>query len=1109
MEHTSEKISELEYLQYQNRVLRAIRDVNRALLHEREIPDLFDEICKILTRVQDFGNAYIVLLQDGRPAELYFHSGFEDGFASMEDALKRKSLPECMQKALDQEGTVVCGVMECPDCPLACCCGGKSGFTSRLQFEGRTYGLIGVSVSEEYSCRKEAQGLFSQLAGDISYALWVRAEKADCRKVEGKYEAILNCTSDAVIEVDLDCRIRLFNPGAERISGYSSEEVLGQPLSIFCPTELMDEQNEMLRRVYEEGVVQNYETKRLRADGRLVDVDVTADVIKDRMGELQGITILVRDITGRKKMEASQRESEQCLRQIYENMEIGVARVSLESCFMAANDAYCRMMGYSERELIGMHVSRITHPDILQKNMELQKQLAAGEIDHYRLEKRYIRKDGQVIHGILDANLIRDSQGKPLYCFCSSVDITERKKAEAEKNRALKEATFRTKELEALLYGAKLVLQESDFETVARRIFDSAREMTGARVGYVGVLEESGEKRVLFLEADGAPHCGELRFPQPALHLQDRVYETGKPFYQNNFKWPDCLPGGHIQLCNVLFAPMVVNNEVVGVIGLANKKGNFDENDQRITEALGNLAALSLKNNRSVKELQESKTNLLYLFENISSGVVVYEPIGGGEDFRIFDLNPVVVRRTGLRKNEVVGKRLTEVFPGILRTKMLDLFRQANRMGEPQYLPLTEYKDDLLHYWVESMIYRLPSGRIVALFEDKTEQVLLEQRLRQSEKMEALGQLAGGIAHDFNNILGAIIGYAEMASDDAAEGSRLEKNLEQILSAGERARRLIKQILSFSSNREDVREPQFIGPVVKDAVEMFCGTAPASLQVDCRISNDTFPVLADPTKIHEAVVNLCFNAAHAVEQKGVIRIICDERTVDSRIEGRIGVIEPGIYSVIEVKDNGYGMSEEIISHIFEPFFTTKKVGEGSGMGLAVVFGVVKGHKGNIVVDSKPGQGTTFRIFLPKTQQNVEPKQKSPECARGGNERVLFVDDEEMLCDMAKLALGGLGYRVTACSNAEEALQLIRKNPLAFDIVLTDQTMPGMSGIELSAKLLRIRESLPIILCTGYRKDFQEKEAYELGIREVCMKPFRKKEMDRKIRMALDGGTNAN
>ncbi|MFP4013750.1 MAG: PAS domain S-box protein [Chitinispirillaceae bacterium] len=1103
MEQTSGNISEIEYLKHQNRVLRAVRDVNRLILRENERSRLMNGICAILAQVPECGNAFIVLLQDGKPAE-YYYCGFEDEFASMADALKGDTLPKCMQKELNQEKTVVCNGKECPDCPLVYSYAGHSGCISRLQCEGETYGWIGISVPEEYVSRDEVVGIFSQLADDIGHALWAKVGKPDCRNVEGRYEAILNCTSDAVIEADSDGRIRLFNPGAERITGYCSEEVVGQPLSILCPKELVNEQNEMLHRVLDEQTLQNYEAKRLRADGQLMDVDVTADVVKDRRGQLQGIIIVARDITDRKKMEASLRENEMCLRQIYENMEVGVAQVSLESRFIAANEAYCRMLGYEECELIGMHISQITHPDFLEKNIELQSQLTEGKKDHYRLEKKYIRKDGQVVYGILDANLIRDSEGKPLYGFCSSVDITKRREAEDEKNKALEVATFRTKEMETLFRGAKLVLEESSFETAARKVFDSAREMTGARVGYIGVPDEkSGEKKALFLETDGVPHCKEPQFPQPILDLQSEVYETGQALYQNDFRWADCLPGGCIHLRNVLFAPMVVNNEVLGVIGLANKKGDFDENDKRITEALGNLAALSLKNSRSVKELRESQTSLRYLFNNMSSGVVVYEQVENGRDFRIFDFNPTGLKRAGLRREEVIGKYLSEAFPGVIGTKMTDLLRKAHMSGEPQYLPLTEYKHECHHFWIESRIFRLPSGRLVALFEDKTEQIRMERRLRQSEKMEALGQLAGGIAHDFNNIMSAIIGFAELGLDDVSDGSRLQKNLNQILSAGERARRLVKQILSFSIQRGDLKKPQLICSVVNEAVELFRGTAPRSLDVQCRITGDTLPVLADATRIHEAVVNLCFNAAYAVGQNGRIEITCEERSIDSQLEGRIGPIDPGMYSVIEVKDDGCGMSEVVMSRIFEPFYTTKKVGEGSGMGLAVVFGVVKGHDGNITVNSIPGQGTSFKIFLPKTQQNVEPKQIRSDRVRGGNESVLFVDDEEVLCDMAEMALGSLGYKVTTCCDGKQALQAFREDPFAFDIVLTDHSMPGMSGVELCTELIRIRRDVPIILCTGYRKDFEEKSAFEPGIRAICIKPFRKKEIDSKIRMVLD------
>lgn len=389
---------------------------------------------------------------------------------------------------------------------------------------------------------------------------------------------------------------------------------------------------------------------------------------------------------------------------------------------------------------------------------------------------------------------------------------------------------------------------------------------------------------------------------------------------------------------------------------------------------------------------------------------------------------------------------------------------------------------------------------------DFTENKKMEERLRQMEKMEAIGHLAGGIAHDFNNILAGIIGYADMCHELVPTGSRVEKHLQKILDAGDRAKSLVNQILSFSRQSAETTTPLHVRPIVKEAVNLLRASLPSTISIRCDLQMDTKPVLADPTKIHEIVMNLATNAAHAMNERGLLDIRCEEVHLTAALQGRAGKILPGFYSVISVKDTGSGIEEDLINRIFDPYFTTKEMGEGTGMGLAVVFGIVQSYGGDIVVNSKINEGSTFKVYLPNTDreayETIAPEHSVP----GGKERIMFVDDEPMLVEMGHDLLETLGYAVTSFTDPVEALQTFDASPNDFDLIITDQTMPKIPGDELCDEILSRRPDLPIILCTGYSKIMNRETALKKGVKAFIMKPLRRKEIASTIRNVLDGGS---
>jgi signal transduction histidine kinase/ActR/RegA family two-component response regulator len=392
------------------------------------------------------------------------------------------------------------------------------------------------------------------------------------------------------------------------------------------------------------------------------------------------------------------------------------------------------------------------------------------------------------------------------------------------------------------------------------------------------------------------------------------------------------------------------------------------------------------------------------------------------------------------------------------------------------------------------------------LTQEQKNRTRLEQELMQAQKMEAIGTLAGGIAHDFNNILGAILGYADLALEDCPPGSQVARDLEEVIQAGNRARDLVKQILAFSRQAETDKIPLQPSIIVKEIIKLLRSSLPTTIDIQQNIVQDTGLILADPTQIHQILMNLCTNAYHAMEETGGILSISIKMKVLSQ-EDLVSVphVQPGNFVHLSVKDSGEGITPEIQEKIFDPYFTTKKTGKGTGMGLAIVHGIVKSCGGYITCRSRIGEGTVFDIFLPSIEEHAVPETRPFELIPVGTERILFIDDESMLATMGQAMLERLGYSVTVQTSSLEALSTFKNQPNAFDLVITDQTMPGMTGADLAREMLQIRPNLPIILCTGYSNLISEEKAKSLGIKGFALKPLARKDIAGIIRKVLDAG----
>jgi PAS domain S-box-containing protein len=850
------------------------------------------------------------------------------------------------------------------------------------------------------------------------------------------------------------------NEGFTKLTGYTREDAIGKSsidLSIWYDPK---DRQRLVKALKSEGYVENLEAKFRRKNGQIGVGLMSARVL--RLNQDDVILSITRDITERKQVEDALRESEDRYHQLF-NASTDAILVRTGETIINANSAALKLFRANHiGDLVGKrYLDFVPSYDRPESAERLKKSMKGDWIVPPR-EHRLITLDGQVIY-VESAGVPIKYQGE-IHHFGMFREITDRKKAEA----ALRESEEQHRQIvesstDAILVRSGDVIIYAN--PAAVRLFRASHTGELLRISYLGLVHPDDRLESIERIKKGiSDKCIAPPREHRMVALDGQVLHVESTGVPIQYK-------GEVQLFGV-FRDIAERRQIYEKLKETEKK---------------------------YRELAESLPQVI--FEVDSKGNLIYLNQTG---YALFGYTPEDLDK---------GFNVLEAFIPEHRERIaLDIMLnvQGQKLGRQEY---TAAKKDGTKFPAGVHANRVMReqtatgvrGILIDLTPTKRaeeEKKKLEIQLQQAQKMEAIGALAGGIAHDFNNILSAIIGYTELAMlNEGAEHCTAE--LKEALIAANRAKDLVKQILAFSRQTDEERMPVRVAIVAKEAVKFLRATIPTTIEIKTRIDEKSGAVLANSVELHQIIMNLCTNAHHAIgEQAGLLEVEVQNTEIDLAQKNDVIDLEIGSYVKLSVRDTGYGMTSDVIDRIFDPYFTTKEKGVGTGLGLAVVHGIVKKCGGAIRVESELGKGTTFHIYLPKVDMTASINTEAPKTIVGGSERILFVDDEKMLVDIGQQVLQRLGYDVVSRTSPIEALELFKAKPDFFDLVITDKTMPGMTGDALARELISIRPTLPVIICTGYSQTIDHERAKQIGIKAFVMKPILINEIADAVRRVL-------
>ena len=900
------------------------------------------------------------------------------------------------------------------------------------------------------------------------------SEAAERKKVdeafqrsEKNYRLLFEGSTNGIMAFDIETKRFVYaNPAASRMFGYPEIELEQMSIADFHPKDsLIQVMSEFESQVRGEKTTSSG-LPCLRKDGTIFYADITGSntIIDEKKCSVGFIT----DVTERKHWELSLRRNEAQLANACEMGHLGPWEYDIEKDLFTLTDSFYAIFGTTAEEVGGYTMSssdcakRFVHPeDVSLVGLETMKAVETDDPKFIRqFEHRFLDAEGEIGYISVRFFNIKDTNGQTIKTYGVNQDITERLRRE----KALKESekTYR-----------ELFENSTDFVYTAdmKGTFTDANRAAEDLTGY------TKDEIIGMNYMDYTPE----NTHEGIFEAFSMVLNEAKPL--KDFPLEVIIKDGTKRYFETCVSPLRKGEEVIG----------FQGSSRDVT-----------KRKRTEDALYREKERFKFLVEGSPLGVAL---INKEELYKY--INPKFTEIFGYTLEDIPTRQqwFIKAYPDEKdRKRVIFTLKDDQKkygIGEVRPRSFEVTCKDGSRKIIRLRLVTMETGDQLLIYEDITETQRLEEQLRQTQKMEAIGTLAGGIAHDFNNILASLIGYTELAIDYVDDKKELLEDLQEVRKAGNRAKDLVSQILAFSRQSEKELKPIKAEPIVKEALKLLRSSLPTTIEIRDNILSDAL-VMADPTQIHQVMMNLCTNASHAMQEKGgILEVALTDVYLDSSFTSRYPDIKTGNFLKLTVRDTGHGIAPDILDQIFNPFFTTKEKGEGTGLGLSVVHGIIKSAGGTITVYSEPEEGSEFNLYLPIIEREVKEEQGFEIPLSTGSERILFVDDEQPIREMSKKLLESLGYRVEVRSNGIEALEFFKVNPESFDLIITDMTMPNMTGAQLAEQLMSVRSDIPIILCTGFSTMIDEKKSNAMGIRAFVLKPIIKSDIAKIIRMVLD------
>jgi PAS domain S-box-containing protein len=815
---------------------------------------------------------------------------------------------------------------------------------------------------------------------------------------------------------------------------------------------------QIIERASQDGRDFDFEHRLLMPDDSIKHLHVVAHAINEESGNIEFVGAVM-DVTSAKEAEERIREDERELRVTLETIPAFVVSTLPDGSVDFVSQSWLEYVGRSRQDILGWSWVQTVHPEDLDRLLnDWQAALAAGK--PLETEARFRRADGQYRWFLGRIVPLRDEAGNIVKWYAATHDIEDRKRAEQKLQCS-----------EAYLHEAqRLAHMGSSVRDVSSGTFIASPE-------FLRIFGYDPDKEKPTFEM-----LSERVHPDDVLGVVEIANKAKSEKRDYEVDYRIVLPDGSIRYCHTVAYPVFDSSGDVA---------EYFSTTMDVTER-----------EQAAEVLQRSRNTFRAMVEKSGEGILLLRP-----DRSIIYASPSVERVLGYTPQELAEQPLIDhVHPDYAQI-LNDRWTQL--LQEPDYESTAEamarHKDGSWR-WIESttrnLLHEPGVQAVVVNFRDITERKLaqaerdrLELRLRQAEKMEAVGRLAGGIAHDFNNVLGGIFAYGEMLFEKAPGRSPLKRYAQNVLTAATRGRELVEQILAYSRSQRGKRAPVDVANVVAETLELVRGSLPAGIRLEASAPELALVVIGDATQLHQVVMNLCSNAIQAVSAGGTVRVALEAADFTAELGLSHGTLRPGRYVRLSVEDSGSGMDEATLSRIFEPFFTTKEIGRGTGLGLSLVYAIVTDSGGAIDVKTAPDQGSTFTIYL--TLADVALTSSDETVApppRGNGERVLLVDDETPLLAATAEVLSQLGYQPESFSDSRAALAAFEAAPGRFDVVVTDEVMPGLTGAGLANVLRRHRPDLPIVLVSGYSGPIFTQDALAAGVSDLLTKPLQSREI---------------